>query len=114
MYDIELAAAELLLEPADLQEIYRDFFLEAGILLANCEAKMAASDFDELRKTMHAVKGVAANLRMGRLVQLTRQAEQTITEQNISSLCSILTEIRCEIERLREQIDNFYPMTKSL
>lgn len=108
MYDIEHAAADLFLEPAELHEIYSDFFQEMAMLTARCEEKMAAADFAEMRQIMHAVKGMSANLRMNQLNQLARQAEQEIMKQNISSLCDLLAKIRRETDEIREQVDDYY------
>lgn len=108
MYDIKYVANDLLLEPTDLQDIYCDFFQEAAVLLGGCEEKMTALDFNGMRQDIHAVTGMAANLRMVQLVQLTRQTEQELMQQNGASLRSLLGAIRREIEALREQVNRFY------
>ncbi len=108
MYDINHAAAELFLEPPDLQEIYSIFFQEMTTLMAGYEEKMAVADFVEMRQIMHAVKGMSANLRMNQLAQLARQAEQEIINQNISPLYDLLMEIQRETDELRQQINDFY------
>lgn len=111
MYNIEDVAADLGLQPVELQEIYDDFFLEAVLLLQGWENKLAVSDFHEMRQTMHALKGMAANLRMEQLVQLARQAERDIIGQNSAALSDLLEEVRRNIEELREQVNAFYPGT---
>lgn len=108
MYDLKRAAAELFLEPADLQEIYEDFFSEAGGLLAAANTQLAKGDFENLRRTLHALKGMAANLRMERLSMLARQAGEEALRQDNTLLEGLLGEIPREIDELREQINNFY------
>lgn len=108
MYNIEDVAAELLLEPVDLQEIYHDFFAEAELLLQDCKTKAALSDFGELKKIVHALKGMAANLRMEQLVHLLRQAEQEITNRNIPLISDLLDAIALSIEELSRQVSSFY------
>ncbi|HBS59792.1 MAG: Hpt domain-containing protein [Bacillota bacterium] len=107
MYDLKRAAAELCLEPADLQEIYEDFFFEAGGLLAAGKTQLAKGDFENLRRTLHALKGMAVNLRMERLGLLARQAGEAL-RQDHTLLEGLLGEIPREIDKLRAQINNFY------
>ena len=108
MYDLKRAAAELFLEPADLQEIYEDFFAEAGGLLTSAKTQLAKGDFENLRGTLHALKGMAANLRMERLGMLARQAEGEALRHDDILIEGLLGEIPRELDELREQINNYY------
>jgi len=108
MYDLTRAAAELYLEPADLQEIYEEFFAEAGGLLTSAKTQLAKGDFEHLRQTLHALKGMAVNLRMERLGILARQAEGEALRHNDIPLEVLLGKILRELDELREQINNYY------
>ena len=108
MYDLEKAAAELFLDPADLEEIYADFFAEAGRLLAAAKIQLAQGDFEHLRQTLHALKGMAVNLRMERLGMLIRQAEGEALRRDSTLRAGLFGEIPRELEELRMQINSFY------
>lgn len=108
MYSIEFAAAELMLDPADLQDIFADFFLEATAFFTSCREQLAMSAFPEAAKELHALKGMAANLRMQELSELVVRTEQEIKNQNIVQAHELLGKIHCEIETIRDQVKSYY------
>ena len=74
-YSFEQVAAELMLEPEELQEILQAYFEDAPVLLAKGRMATDRGDWTGLAKSMHSLKGACFNLRLDHLGEMAAQAE---------------------------------------
>jgi len=74
-YSFEQVAAELMLEPEELQQILQAYFEDAPDLLANGRMAADRGDWTGLAKNMHSLKGACFNLRLDHLGEMAAQAE---------------------------------------
>jgi HPt (histidine-containing phosphotransfer) domain-containing protein len=108
MYSIEHVARELMLEPADLQEIYEEFFPEAAAMLSLCEREIQNDNEHLVRHGLHGIKGMAANLRMEELVGMLKEMEQWAKSGQFECIKSKLPALKQCIRSLEEQVEIYY------
>lgn len=106
-YSVTQMAEELMLDPADVREIFDMFFEDAHPLLQEGISALQRGDRQLLSRKMHALKGSALNLRMDRLGNLAAQAEKNETLA-VNALVELLTAIQTELEAVEACVNEFY------
>lgn len=106
-YSVLFAAEELMLDPADIREIFAAFFEDATPLLHEGRAALQSGDRELLSRKMHALKGSALNLRMDILGNLALQAEKN-ESLSATELNEILQSIQSELEQVEANVAAYY------
>ena len=107
-YDVEAVADELLLTPEELKEVFSLYFEDTELLVTDCQAAMARTDYNEINKVMHALKGASLNLRMQSLGKLAADVEGLAKQKAEMALPAYLFRIKGEIAAIKTQISAFY------
>ncbi|NPV90039.1 MAG: Hpt domain-containing protein [Firmicutes bacterium] len=108
MYSIENAAAELMLEPAEMLEVYQIFIEDVPQRLDECQRGLNEMDLDRVRRTLHAVKSVASSLQMHELAGLVTTMEEDTGGEGPDRLKEELAAITREYHHLQAEIERFY------
>lgn len=106
-YDIEKAAADLMVEPGELISILEYFFNESNKILSDCEAGIRASDSDLLKKSFHSLKGSSANFRINSLRDLAADLEAGAASGNFAVVSTLVPAFQEELRSIQEQVRNF-------
>lgn len=106
-YSIEEAAAELMLDPEDMEDILAAFFEDAPKLMLEGLVSLKAGEMEKMSRVMHSIKGSALNLRMKKLGALAARAEKngTLTPQ---ALEEILGQMNVELAAIEKNYHSFY------
>jgi len=107
-YDVTAVAEELMLDAAELQEIYEQFFDDAQDLLAVCKQCVNEQKNTDLAQALHNLKGVANNLRMKKIGGLATEFEKLIITGKGAQVEPYLTELHSAIGAMKEYITTFY------
>ena len=107
-YDVEAIADELLLTTEELKEVFSFYFEDAERLVTDCQAAIARTDYNEIGKVMHALKGASLNLRMQSLGKLAADVEGLAKQKAETALPAYLPKIKSEIAVIKAQISTFY------
>lgn len=103
VYDLEKAAADLMVEPDDLAAILDFFFSEALNILSECEAGMKSADFDSLKKLFHSLKGSSSNFRMHGLQDMAARLEEGAAARDLGAIIGLLPAFRQKLLLIRDQ-----------
>ena len=107
-YRVEEIAAELMLDPEDLGEVFEAFFDETQEMLLKCEKALKNNDYQTLKKIFHSLKGSSANLRMKTLNELAVALEDGSNSFDQGLIEGSLPDLQKELTFLQEQVKNFY------
>lgn len=111
-YDVGAVAAELLLEAADLEDVYLSFFEEVDAAVVQYRAAIVQQNFGELREIFHALKGSSSNLRMVPLTDVVIQLEQAAKNNDLALIQTCLPVFEHQIKDIRLQVQAFYELLK--
>lgn len=106
-YNVEEIAEELMLTVEEIREIYDAFFEDAAEIMRYCRETAAGSDCPGLAKKMHALKGMALNLRMTELADVALAIERS-AKDGTGARAGQLEHLPLLIANLRGQVDLFY------
>ena len=104
---IEKASVELMLEPEELHEILQAYFEDAPLMLAQGRRAVDRQDWQELAKSMHALKGASFNLRLDSMGELASRAEQG-NELPIANLYEVLQALEVELRKTEAEIADYF------
>lgn len=110
-FSVQHAAQDLMMEPEDLQEIFAVFFEDTPLLLEQGKLAWKNTDWLQLSRNMHAIKGAASNLRMNTLGELAARAEkgEHLSPQQLQDL---LEELETELHKI-ERVYQDYLLSKA-
>jgi len=104
-YDPEAVAKELTLPPDVFGSLLDYFFtqVEKSYMTELAQA-IEASNFDEMRKTAHKLRGNVANLRFKTCADLLREIENAATQKETLDYTKLYDTLRTRLETLRVQL----------
>jgi HPt (histidine-containing phosphotransfer) domain-containing protein len=83
---VAMLCEELEMDESDLLELYKKFVVEMQEGADLLTELMGKNDYEELKKLMHNLKGVYANLKVMEVHQLALEIEKCIKEDHLSEV----------------------------
>lgn len=90
------------------RELVDGFLADAPVQMARLQAALAAEDLVTLRRGLHTLKGVAANLEAGELRKLTAEIEHCLKNDNRIQVQALLNELHEALARFAQNARTYF------
>lgn len=94
---------EFELDDDDIKEVFTEFISNMQSLIKKASSELASSNWAELRKTAHSIKGASANLGADSISSCGKELENAALSSDSSKASSMISEISKLFENLKNQ-----------
>ncbi|WP_027363895.1 Hpt domain-containing protein [Desulfotruncus alcoholivorax] len=112
VYKVPDAAADIMVDPEDLKEVYEIYFDESRKNLSACCAALAKGDWKGVAKLAHAVKGASSNLRIHSIRYLAELLELHAKSGKTEAISVLLLALCKEFDTVRTEVQRYFHTAK--